>query len=144
MWISLHCIAPIWEYHFPIHILAFFRGIPDWCIDAYLTHQSHFSLKELINNNLQAFHNSSRCVVAHSADPWVCAVAYDCVTCMELLLRTRLVLSAYVYPAHLLSDLGVLASPYLCCLVPLMIAAVQTFKCLAPFSITFGWWSLVS
>ena len=86
--IALHC--PYMRVSFSYNILAFFRGIPDWCIDAYLTHQSHFSLKELINNNLQAFHNSSRCVVAHSADPWVCAVAYDCVTCMELLLQTLL------------------------------------------------------
>ena len=88
--IALHClyVRVSFPYIYTIYCMAFFRRIPDWCIDAYLTHQSHFSLKELINNSLQAFHNNSRCVVAHSTDPWVCVVAYDYITCMELLLHT--------------------------------------------------------
>ena len=61
--------------------------MPDWCLDAYLTQQSHFSLKELINTNLQAFHHSrSRCVAAHTAGCRVCAAAYchrlqHCLSC---------------------------------------------------------------
>lgn len=61
----------------PLSLLVPFRRMPDWCLDAYLTHQSHFSLKELINANLQAFHrSSSRCVAAHTSGPRVCAAAY--------------------------------------------------------------------
>ena len=45
-----------------LHVHAACRRIPHWCLDSYLTHQSHFSLKELINTNMQhaSLHSASR------------------------------------------------------------------------------------
>ena len=50
------------------HVHVACRRIPHWCLDSYLTHQSHFSLKELINSNMQhaSLHSTSRWAAACS------------------------------------------------------------------------------